>query len=138
MFIFPLPKWNIRIWFFYWMWGLTFLFLMHFIFYLKDVGCSLTNENYRKCIKGLVYSLIVLKYSIFFTTLLNYMLSPQQMHLFLMHISLILYSKFSPCYFEFSCLFFADFLKLVKDAGNMEMRSGRGMLRSPATQRDIK
>ena len=32
----------------------------------------------------------------------------------------------------------ADFLKLLRKAGKMEMRSGTGVLRSPATQRDIK
>lgn len=109
--------------------------VLKIVFHLEKVEYPLTDENYIKCIKRLPYYLTVLK------------------HLYYSLLSLDIYCLLSR-YFYFSGIFplsfilnshlflnlafFADFLKLLRNAGNTEMRSDTGVLRSPDTQRDTK
>ena len=113
-----------------------FFLVFRMVFYLGKVIYPLTDENYLKCIKRLAYFLISLKY-LFYPLLFSDMCY--------LHIRYFYFSGIFPLPFILNSHLvilnlasMADFLKLLRKAGKMEMRSGTGVLRSPATQRDIK
>lgn len=123
---------------FYWLWHLAFSFLP-IVFYCKNVEYSSTDKNYIKCIKKLAYFKIVLNRSFFFSLPLSLdiccLLSICTYFSDIFSLSFILYSHLV----IFNLAFFSSwFSKACKNAGNMQMRSGRRVLRYPATQRDTK